>query len=112
MPRTIPRLWILALLVVTAACAAPRPLPPDAAIGASPVITLFGPTLEEWTKPGLDARQFSVDDHRCYLAATNTPRTPDLIVGGVVDVGRVVVENRDVSSTYYGCMAKLGYRRS
>jgi hypothetical protein len=111
MLMTIARLSLPVLLVVTAACATPRPLPPDSAVGASPALNLFGQTLEVWTKPGLDARQFSVEEHQCYVAAVDMPHTPDLIVGGLVDVARIFVEDGSVSRTYYSCMARLGYRR-
>jgi hypothetical protein len=111
MPWILSRLASLALLSLLAACAAPV-APPDAAIGMSPELRLARSSLEAWTRPGLDMLQFMADEHQCYVAAVGMPSSPDLILGGVVDVVRIFIDDADQSGAYYACMARRGYRRA
>jgi hypothetical protein len=104
-------LWALALFTLVTACARPVAVSPDHAIGGSPSLSLFDHPLEVWTKPDLDARQFAADEHACYVAAVDVPPTPDLILGGLVDVARIFIQDARESGVYYDCMAKHGYRR-
>ncbi len=110
MPVMLSRLSTLALVVLVAACATPV-VPPDAVIGGSPALRLATSSLEPWTKADLDMRQFAADEHRCYVTAVAMPSSPDLIVGGLVDVARIFIDDASRSSAYYACMARHGYRR-
>ena len=61
----------------------------------------------DWTKPGV-----TYDEMECVRSAREAGFTPDLIVGGLVDVGRYFVEERQRSSAYHRCMANKGYQPS
>jgi hypothetical protein len=66
-----------------------------------------------WSKPNASTLLISRDDWDCrHEVDESAPRTPDLIVGGVVDVGRVVVEERFRDATYAKCMTARGYTRT
>lgn len=64
-----------------------------------------------WGKPGAQAYQTSLDELECGRGAADAGWTPDLIVGGLVDVARVVVEERARTGSYNGCMTAKGYTR-
>ena len=66
-----------------------------------------------WTKPDASVMLTSRDDWDCRHEVDQTaPRTPDLFVGGLVDLGRIVVEERERDRTYARCMEARGYRRT
>jgi hypothetical protein len=48
----------------------------------------------------------------CVRSAREAGHTPDLIVGGVVDIGRYFVEEGQRAGTYRGCMQAKGYQPS
>jgi len=48
----------------------------------------------------------------CARAAQGTGRTPDLILGGVFDVGRIVLESAQEQRAFERCMAGRGYRQA
>ena len=56
--------------------------------------------------------QVPLDDFHCARAAPEASSTPDLIVGGVVDVGRYFYEERQRFGTYERCMSARGYART
>jgi outer membrane lipoprotein SlyB len=64
----------------------------------------------DWTKAGTGIQDVTYDEIECVRNAREAGFTPDLIVGGVVDVGRYVVEERQRTSTYRGCMEAKGYQ--
>ena len=66
----------------------------------------------KWTKPGTLIQDASYDEMECVRAARDAGSTPDLIVGGLVDVGRFFVEDSQRSSAYRRCMAAKGYQPS
>jgi hypothetical protein len=69
-------------------------------------------TGADWTKPGTMIQDATYDEMECVRGAREAGATPDLIVGGLVDVGRFFVEDRQRSSAYRSCMTAKGYRPS
>lgn len=64
----------------------------------------------EWTRPGVLIQQITLDEVACARQAADAGATPDLIVGGVLDVGRLFVEDRQRRSAFHRCMVDRGYR--
>jgi hypothetical protein len=69
-------------------------------------------TGADWTKPGTMIQDATYDEMECVRGAREAGATPDLIVGGLVDVGRFFVEDRQRSSAYRSCMTAKGYQPS
>jgi hypothetical protein len=69
-------------------------------------------TGAEWTKPGTLVQNITYDEMECVRSARDAGHTPDLIVGGVVDVGRYFVEEGQRAGTYRSCMQAKGYQLS
>ena len=68
---------------------------------------------DTWTKPDASVMLTSRDDWDCRHEVDETSlRTPDLLVGGLVDVARIVVEERERDRTYARCMQERGYTRT
>ena len=67
--------------------------------------------LTDWTKPATTMQQITADDVECERVARDAGHTPDLIVGGVVDVVRLAVEAKQRERSYRGCMQSRGYER-
>ena len=63
----------------------------------------------EWAKPGAQVQQTTLDEMDCARTASRAYWTPDLIVGGLVDVVRVKIEDAQMSSAFSGCMRSKGY---
>lgn len=76
-------------------------------VGCAPAFDVAGRT---WTKPNTSIQQVTLDETECARAAYDAGWTPDLILGGLLDVGRVVVQNGAQIHTYTRCMTKQGYR--
>ena len=68
---------------------------------------------DSWSKPGTGAAQMSRDDWECRREVdASAPKTADLIVGGLVDVVRVHVDEKLRDDTYAKCMEARGYTRT
>jgi hypothetical protein len=65
-----------------------------------------------WAKPNTLVQQVTLDEIDCAREAREASYTPDLIVGGVLDVGRYFYEERQRFGTYESCMAARGYSRT
>jgi hypothetical protein len=76
--------------------------------GCTPAFDVSGRT---WAKAGVGINQLTLDETECARKAFAAGDTPDLLLGGLVDVGRLFVENRIQASTYRNCMTDLGYER-
>ncbi|MGH7326157.1 MAG: hypothetical protein ACREJ9_16140 [Candidatus Rokuibacteriota bacterium] len=70
----------------------------------------FDVTGREWTRPAVTSQQVTLDQTECARAAYEAGRTPDLVLGGLLDVGRLAIQNGAQASTYRGCMTDRGYR--
>lgn len=65
-----------------------------------------------WRKPDMGIQAVTLDELECVRAAREAGRTPDLVVGGLADVGRLFVEERQRSDAYKRCMVAKGYQPS
>jgi outer membrane lipoprotein SlyB len=66
----------------------------------------------EWTKAATLIQDVTYDEIECVRAAREAGATPDLIVGGLVDLARYAVEERQRSGAYHRCMQARGYQPS
>jgi hypothetical protein len=66
----------------------------------------------DWTKPNTLIQDVTYDEMECVRGAREAGHTPDLIVGGLLDVGRYFVEERQRSGSFHICMEAKGYQRS
>jgi len=66
----------------------------------------------DWTKPDAGIQIVTLDEMECVREAREAGWTPDLIVGGVADVARLVVEERQRAGAYRSCMLAKGYQPS
>lgn len=88
------------------------------AIALLALVTLSGCSTKydlsgsDWKKSGTGIQDVTYDEIDCVRNAREAGVTPDLIVGGVVDVGRYLVEERHRASTYRSCMDAKGYQPS
>ena len=74
--------------------------------------TKYDLTGASWTKPGPRIQDVTYDEMECVRGAREAGSTPDLIVGGVADVARYVVEERQRAGAYRECMVAKGYQPS
>lgn len=65
-----------------------------------------------WSKANTMGPQVTLDEIDCAREAREASQTPDLIVGGLADVGREVYEERQRYGTYERCMTSRGYERT
>jgi hypothetical protein len=65
-----------------------------------------------WAKPNTLVQQVTLDEIDCAREAREASSTPDLIVGGLLDVGRYFYEERQRFGTYERCMITRGYSRT
>jgi hypothetical protein len=84
---------ILLLAVVVAGCAAE--------------LNVSG---SKWTKSGTGSNQVTLDETECARGALDAGQTPDLIVGGLLDLGRDIVRERGREGAYEKCMKDRGYQ--
>lgn len=66
----------------------------------------------DWTKPGTTIQEVTYDEMDCVRTAREAGYTPDLVVGGLVDVGRYFVEESQRGGAYRSCMETRGYQPS
>jgi hypothetical protein len=64
----------------------------------------------EWAKPDAAVQQTTLDEMECARTASRAYGTPDLIVGGLVDVVRVKIEDGQMSGAFSECMRSKGYQ--
>ena len=87
---------------------------PTLALGAILLLagcyTKYDLTGAEWTKPGTMIQQTTHDEMDCVRGAREAGRTPDLILGGLLDLGRFTIEETQRSSSYKSCMTAKGYQ--
>jgi hypothetical protein len=66
----------------------------------------------DWKKPGTMFQTVTDDEMECVRGAREAGATPDLVVGGLADVGRWVAEERQRTASYRDCMLARGYQPS
>jgi hypothetical protein len=64
----------------------------------------------KWKKKGASFNQVTFDETECARSASDAGKTPDLIVGGLLDIARNTVRERGRQGTYEKCMKDRGYR--
>lgn len=64
-----------------------------------------------WTKPATMAQQVTADEYGCAHRAFTIGPGPDLVMGGLVDVVRLGVQETRQARAFDGCMASLGYAK-
>lgn len=64
----------------------------------------------EWAKAGSAVQQTTLDEMDCARTASRAYWTPDLVLGGLVDVVRVKVEDAQMTSAFSECMRGKGYQ--
>jgi hypothetical protein len=65
----------------------------------------------EWGKSGVGTDQVTLDELECAREANEAGRPPDLFVGGLVDVARVIAEESIRTNAFNGCMKGKGYSK-
>jgi len=80
------------------------------------VLLLTGCTLDlrgtEWKKPGALFQDVSLVEVECARKAFEIGPGPDLILGGLLDVGRIAVQESRQANAFSDCMTGAGYQRS
>jgi len=74
--------------------------------------TKYDLTGSDWTKPNTMIQQTTQDEMECVREARAAGYTPDLIVGGLVDVARFEIEEAQRRGRYTRCMTAKGYQPS
>ena len=77
--------------------------------GCSTKYDLIG---SDWSKPNTLIQQTTQDEMDCVREAREAGSTPDLIVGGLVDIVRFEMEEAQRRGSYARCMTAKGYRPS
>jgi len=79
-------------------------------------LLLAGCTLDlrgtEWKKPGAMFQDVSLAEVECARKAFLIGPGPDLILGGLLDVGRFAVLESRQNGAFDGCMTSAGYQRA
>jgi hypothetical protein len=65
----------------------------------------------EWEKPGAGLPEVTLDQTECARSAYEAGDTPDLLLGGLLDVLRLARENSAQAGAYRDCMTSRGYER-
>ncbi|PYN32791.1 MAG: hypothetical protein DME01_20545 [Candidatus Rokuibacteriota bacterium] len=80
------------------------------------VLLLTGCTLDlrgtEWKKPGAMFQDVSLVEVECARKAFEIGPGPDLILGGLLDVGRIAAQESRQANAFSDCMTGAGYQRS
>jgi len=66
----------------------------------------------DWTKANTMIQQTTQDEMDCVREAREAGYTPDLIVGGLVDIARFEIEEAQRRGSYARCMTAKGYQPS
>ncbi|OLC17350.1 MAG: hypothetical protein AUH29_02220 [Candidatus Rokubacteria bacterium 13_1_40CM_69_27] len=77
--------------------------------GCAPAFDVAG---REWTKREVSIQQVTLDVTECARQAWAAGWTPDLLLGGVLDLERLAIERGTQASTYRRCMRNRGYERT
>jgi hypothetical protein len=65
----------------------------------------------DWSKAAASVQQITFDDMECERQSRDIPGTVDLIVGGLVDIPRIAIENGQREHIYTRCMNDRGYEK-
>jgi hypothetical protein len=70
----------------------------------------LGVAGREWTRADTTISQVTFDETECARESTDAGRTPESVVGGVVDAVRNGIRERGRQNVYAGCMRARGYQ--
>lgn len=70
----------------------------------------LGVAGREWTRADTTISQVTFDETECVRGATDAGRTPESVVGGLVDAVRNGIRERGRQGAYEGCMRARGYQ--
>ena len=85
------------------------------ALGLAALVALAGcavhPNIDgrDWTRPDTLLQDITLDEVDCARQADAAGDTPDLVLGGLLDVARLAVEDRQRRQAFGRCMADRGY---
>ena len=76
--------------------------------------TKYDLTGADWTKPGAGSgiQQTTLDEMECVRGAREASWTPNLGLGGLIDLTRIAIEEGQRSGSYKRCMGTKGYQPS
>ncbi|PYN78717.1 MAG: hypothetical protein DMD96_20400 [Candidatus Rokuibacteriota bacterium] len=66
----------------------------------------------EWKKAGTMFQEVSLVEVECARKAFEIGPGPDLVLGGLLDVGRIAVQESRQAGAFSDCMTSAGYQRS
>ena len=66
----------------------------------------------EWQKPGAMVQEVTITEVECARNALQIGPGPDLILGGLLDVGRLAIQETRQAAAFSSCMTSAGYQRS
>lgn len=72
--------------------------------------TKYDLTGSDWTKPNHMIQQTTQDEMDCVRGAREAGWTPDLILGGMLDLARFGIEELQRRGSYTRCMSAKGYQ--
>ena len=64
----------------------------------------------EWTKPGAQVAQTTLDEMDCARFAVDARPFPDTIVGGLADIVAAKIQDVKMSRDFDHCMSARGYQ--
>jgi hypothetical protein len=64
----------------------------------------------QWVRPGITIQEITLDEVDCARRSDDAGATPDLFVGGLVDVVRLAIEDGQRRTAFRRCMADRGYQ--
>jgi hypothetical protein len=64
----------------------------------------------EWTKPGAQIAQTTLDEMDCARAAVDARPFPDTIIGGLADIVAAKIQDVKMSHDFDRCMSDRGYQ--
>ena len=67
---------------------------------------------EDWRQAGTAPPKRTADEVDCDRASRDAAWTPDLILGGVLDVVRIQIERAQIEHAYSSCMRSRGYSKA
>jgi hypothetical protein len=78
-------------------------------------LLLAGCTLDldaaNWKKPQTLPQQVTADEYQCAHSAFLIGPGPDLVLGGLVDVLRLALQESRQAGAFDGCMTSQGYAK-
>jgi hypothetical protein len=72
--------------------------------------TKFDLSGREWTKPGVQLPQITLDEMDCARFAVDERPFPDTIVGGLADIVAAKLQDAKMKRDFSRCMTDRGYQ--